>query len=196
MSDFNMDSLDFEERNLSAESVTDSPARAGSSRSRRSSASFSDSRSKENDFSSSEELSKENSDDESSEEEEQGRLSNSKIRSLVKVDIRLQMEDVVSRIDQEVLKANVKKAYKNVRGLTDAYVPNSRTSSASGLHVAGCPCSFCEELGKDLSEEDRLLITRIRALRNWVPKGQARPECLHIPVALLVTGPHPPPYIF
>ena len=59
--------------------------------------------------------------------------------------------------------AMVKKKFGS-KGLSDAYVPSSKTVPSTGEHLCGCPCVVCVDLERELSPAD--LDTRLKRMET------------------------------
>ena len=118
--------------------------------------------------------------------EEEG-LTTEGLREFVARDVALQTQDVSSMLDQRKVLEQAKKKYKS-KGLSDAYVPSSKTITSTGEHLCGCPCAICVDLEGSLSPADLETTRKVRALKGWTCKGQIRPVCLLLPAKIPDSG--------
>ena len=117
------------------------------------------------------------------------------LQGFVKRNISLQFDDLASPINQDKVWNLAKIRYQG-RTLIEACVPNSRPSKGARGHLCGCPCEFCTAMLSSLSPSGRTLFTQVQALRDWMPKGKARPRVLLLPAAISQDGEQPPPIAF
>ena len=106
--------------------------------------------------------------------------------------VTLQTEDVESHIDQQLILEIARRVY-GAKSLSDAYIPGARVK-VTGEHLLGCPCDVCAQLVDTLDDDARDLVSKVQALRNWMPKGRKRPLCLLLPAAIPEEGEQPGPF--
>ena len=132
---------------------------------------------------------------EASDEESSDTVSLTKLMSVIKRDLDLH-KDSFSKLDQTKILAMARAEFNGVKGLAQAHVPNAKVVKTSGHHLLGCPCRFCRILEEDLEDRDKEVISRVRAIRDWMPEGENRPLCLQLPAAFEVNGEQPKPFMF
>ena len=127
-------------------------------------------------------------------EDEGDEISIRALREYAKLDISYQTEPITSTLDQKDILAEARALY-GVKKLTD-YIPGSMRDGKTGVHFLGCPCTPCVTLDKKLADGDRRLIRKVRAIKDWIPKGKRRPRCLTLPSVVPASGQQKEPYVF